>query len=191
MTAARRKRVSERIYPRIAPALAQRLTKHAAASGISETAIVEAALELYLDRTSDTTLLMRRLDRLGRAQERSQRDQELHAEAFAAFVRMSFAQTPSIPQDAAGPRLPRRRLGSASSCSTSRNKSRRAAASSTSSRASRSAMSGSSPPSAQKRPEPMPLRTRKADSPRRRCSGRTQDSPSEPGCARRRAGVLS
>jgi len=100
MTAARRKRVSERIYPRIAPTLAQRLAKHAAASGISETAIVEAALEQYLDRTSDTTLLMRRLDRLGRAQERSQRDQELHAEAFAAFVRMWFAQTPSIPQDA-------------------------------------------------------------------------------------------
>jgi hypothetical protein len=100
MTAARRKRVSERIYPRIAPALAQRLAKHAAASGISETSIVEAALEQYLDRTSDTTLLLRRLDRLGRAQERSQRDQELHAEAFAAFVRMWFAQTPSIPQDA-------------------------------------------------------------------------------------------
>ena len=94
MTAARRKRVSERIYPRIAPALAQRLTKHAAASGIWETAIVEAALELYLDRTSDTTLLMRRLDRLGRAQERSQRDQELHAEAFAAFVRMWSLRRP-------------------------------------------------------------------------------------------------
>lgn len=99
-TGARAKRPRERIYPRIAPPLAQRLAKHAAASGMSETSIVEAALQQYLDCTSDTTLIMARLDRLGRAQERSRRDQELHAEAFAAYCKMWLAQTPSLPDEA-------------------------------------------------------------------------------------------
>jgi hypothetical protein len=94
------KRASERIYPRVPPHLAQRLAKNAAASGMSETAVVIAALEQYLDRTSDTVLVMARLDRLGRAQERAHRDQQLHAEAFASYVRMWFAQTPPLPPDA-------------------------------------------------------------------------------------------
>jgi len=92
--ASRPKRASERIYPRVAPPLAQRLAQHAAASGISETAVVEAALERYLDGApTDTALIMARLDRLGRAHERSQRDQMLHAEAFVAYVNMWFAKT--------------------------------------------------------------------------------------------------
>jgi predicted transcriptional regulator len=98
----RPKRTSERIYPRVAPTLAQRLAKHAAASGISETAVVEAALEQYLDGVpTDTALIMARLDRLGRAQERSQRDQMLHAEAFIAYVNMWYANTPTLPEGAA------------------------------------------------------------------------------------------
>ena len=99
MKAIRPKRASERIYPRIATKLAQRLEKHAAASGISETAVVEAALEHYFDgATTDTALIMARLDRLGRAHERSQRDQMLHAEAFVAYVNMWFANTPTLPE---------------------------------------------------------------------------------------------
>ena len=102
MNASRPKRTSERIYPRVAPTLAQRLAKHAAASGISETAVVEAALEQYLDGApTDTALIMARLDRLGRAQERSQRDQMLHAEAFIAYVNMWYANTPTLPEGAA------------------------------------------------------------------------------------------
>jgi hypothetical protein len=102
MNASRPKRTSERIYPRVAPTLAQRLAKHAAASGISETAVVEAALEQYLDGApTDTALIMARLDRLGRAQERSQRDQTLHAEAFIAYVNMWYANTPTLPEGAA------------------------------------------------------------------------------------------
>jgi predicted transcriptional regulator len=102
MNANRPKRTSERIYPRVAPTLAQRLAKHAAASGISETAVVEAALEQYLDSApTDTALIMARLDRLGRAHERSQRDQMLHAEAFIAYVNMWYANTPTLPEGAA------------------------------------------------------------------------------------------
>jgi predicted transcriptional regulator len=102
MNANRPKRTSERIYPRVAPTLAQRLAKHAAASSISETAVVEAALEQYLDGVpTDTALIMARLDRLGRAHERSQRDQMLHAEAFVAYVNIWFASTPTLPEGAA------------------------------------------------------------------------------------------
>jgi hypothetical protein len=42
---------------------------------------------------------MRRLDRLGRALERTQRDEELQTEAFAVFVKIWFAYIPTIPQD--------------------------------------------------------------------------------------------
>jgi hypothetical protein len=99
MNATRPKRPSARIYPRVAPTLAQRLAKHAAAAGISARAVVEAALEQYLDGVpTDTALIMSRLDRLGRAHERSQRDQMLHAEAFVAYVNMWFANTPALPE---------------------------------------------------------------------------------------------
>ena len=95
----RRIRQTARIYPRIAPHLAQRLAQHAAASGISETSIVEEALKRYLDQAGDMALLMARIDRHGRALERCQRDMQLHAEGFATFVKMWLAQTPPLPPE--------------------------------------------------------------------------------------------
>jgi hypothetical protein len=56
-------------------------------------------LRQHLDGTSDRTLLFRRLDRLGRAVERSHRDVELLAEAFAVFVGVWFAHTQSVPEE--------------------------------------------------------------------------------------------
>jgi hypothetical protein len=91
--------VQARIYPRIAPELANRLAQHAAAGGFTETAVVEAAIEQYLDRTSDRALVLARLDRNGRAYARMQRDQAFLSEAFAVFVKMWFAHTPSVPED--------------------------------------------------------------------------------------------
>jgi hypothetical protein len=70
-----------------------------ASSGVTESAVVEAALRQYLDGTSDKTLLLRRLDRLGRAVERDHRDLEILTETFAVFIRLWFAHTPSIPED--------------------------------------------------------------------------------------------
>jgi hypothetical protein len=43
---------------------------------------------------------MRRLDRLGRAGDRTQRDLELVAETLAMFIQMWLAHTPQIPDDA-------------------------------------------------------------------------------------------
>jgi hypothetical protein len=89
-----------RVQPYIQPELAERLSAFCAASSATESAVVQAALTQFLDHTGDKTLLMRRLDRLGRSGARTQRDLELLSQAFAFWMRLWFAHTPSIPQDA-------------------------------------------------------------------------------------------
>jgi hypothetical protein len=80
--------------------MGQRLEAFCAAKGLTEGAVVHAALGQYLDGTGDAALVMRRLDRLGRAGERTQRDLELVAETLALFVQMWLAHTPQLPEDA-------------------------------------------------------------------------------------------
>ena len=62
------------IHPYVDRELAKRLAEYSAASAIASSTVVQAALRQYLDRTSDTTLIPRRLDRLGRADARAHRD---------------------------------------------------------------------------------------------------------------------
>lgn len=88
-----------RVQPYVPTELAKRLEAHCAATGVTESAGVTAALEQWLDGTSDKTLLLRRLDRLGRAIERVHRDEEFLSEAFSVFVRIWFAHTPNVPED--------------------------------------------------------------------------------------------
>jgi len=88
-----------RLLPYVEGVLAERLAQFCAASDVTVSAAVVAALRQYLDGTSDAMLVLRRLDRLGRAMARNQRDVELLSEAFAVFVRVWFAHTPSIPED--------------------------------------------------------------------------------------------
>jgi hypothetical protein len=97
---AKRKVRRVRVYTRLTDTLRDQITGYCKASGIAERAVFEAALEQYIHGTSDLTLVLRRLDRLGRADERMQRDLELLSEAFAVFVRLWFAHTPSVPADA-------------------------------------------------------------------------------------------
>lgn len=99
MTAAARI-LRRRLYPYVTRELGDRLAQYCAAANATESAVVEAALRQYLDRTSDATLLLRRLDRLGRAVARLQRDLELQSEAFAVFVQVWFAHSPTLPADA-------------------------------------------------------------------------------------------
>jgi hypothetical protein len=89
----------DRITPYVEATIAQRLAAFCGAAGVTESAAVEAALRHYLDKSGDTTLLLRRLDRLGRAQERTQRDLELLSEAFAVWTKLWFAHTPVIHDD--------------------------------------------------------------------------------------------
>lgn len=77
----------------------RRLDDYAARQrGKSKSSIVEAALIAYLEDSTDTDLLYRRLDRHSRLLGRVSRDQELLAEAFAVFVKLWFAHTPRVPE---------------------------------------------------------------------------------------------
>jgi hypothetical protein len=88
-----------RLQSYVEPELAQRIDRFCAASGVSESALVKSSVCQYLDGTSDATLVLRRLDRLGRALEQAHRDLQLLAEGFAVFVRIWFAHMPAIPED--------------------------------------------------------------------------------------------
>jgi predicted DNA-binding protein len=88
-----------RLLPRVPAELAERLSQVCASTNATETAVIEAALRKHLDGTSDRTLLFRRLDRLDRANERSRRDVELLAEAFAIYVQLWLAHAPTLTED--------------------------------------------------------------------------------------------
>ena len=96
MSAANKKK---RITPYIDPSLARRLEAYGLANRTSESAVVDEALTQYLDGIADSSLLLRRLDRLGRGVARAQRDLELLSEAFAVFTKLWFAHTPPVPDD--------------------------------------------------------------------------------------------
>jgi hypothetical protein len=86
-----------RVHARLTTTLRDRLAGYCQASGLAERNVIETALQHYLNATSDATLVLRRIDRLGRAEARLQRDVELLSEAFAIFVQLWFAHTPSVP----------------------------------------------------------------------------------------------
>jgi hypothetical protein len=87
---------SERVWTYLSPTLRDRLSSYCAASKITERAVFEAAIEQYISGTSDMTLVLRRIERLGRATDRVHRDVELLSATFAVFVRLWFAHTPSL-----------------------------------------------------------------------------------------------
>lgn len=90
-------RTRTRIHPYVTRELASRLSAYSAARGITESATVEAALEGHLDGgEKDHEVIIRRLDRLGRAAGRQQRDLEVLSEAFALFVRFWSAYLPDL-----------------------------------------------------------------------------------------------
>jgi len=93
-------RRAQRIYPYLRPELRERLAKLCAATRTTESAIVSAALQQYLDGTSDLALTLRRLDRLSVAIDRVLWSLEILSQAFAMFVRVWFAHTPRIPAEA-------------------------------------------------------------------------------------------
>jgi hypothetical protein len=93
----RRHRV--RIHPYLDAPAARKLAIFVAASGATESAVVQEAVLKHVDRTSQTTLLLKELDKLGRANARAHRDLEFLMEAFAVWVKLWFAHTASIADD--------------------------------------------------------------------------------------------
>jgi hypothetical protein len=89
-----------RLQPYVDAPLAKQLAAYSAAMGTTTSFVVQAALRQYLDRTDDKTLLLGQLARLRRACDRTQRDLEIHMEAFAIYVKLWFAHTPSVADNA-------------------------------------------------------------------------------------------
>jgi hypothetical protein len=88
-----------RVSARISVTLRDRLTKYCAASGISERAVIENALRQYLEGSSDSALMLRRLDRLQVLVGRNHRDLELLSEAFGLYMRAWFlTHSPSVAE---------------------------------------------------------------------------------------------
>jgi predicted transcriptional regulator len=85
---------------RLPPELMRRLTDYAARKRVSQTVVVEAALESYLSADGPDRLeaaLAHRLDRLSRASERLERHVTIGNEALALFVRFWLTSTPPLP----------------------------------------------------------------------------------------------
>ncbi len=93
---------SERLWTQMSATLRERLSSYCGASHLTERAVIEEAVEQYISGTSDMTLVLRRLERLGRAADRAQRDVEVLSAAFAVFVQLWFAHHPS-PRDEVKP----------------------------------------------------------------------------------------
>jgi hypothetical protein len=89
-----------RLQPYVDAPVAQQLAAYSAATGKTTSSVVQSALRQYLDRTDDKVLLMGQIAGLRRAWDRTQRDLEIHMEAFAVYVKLWFAYTPHIPDNA-------------------------------------------------------------------------------------------
>jgi hypothetical protein len=94
------RRRAERIQPYIAREVRQRLARHCAGLGLTESAVVNEALTQYLDGTSDATLWMRRQDLLDRRVQRLARDVDILSQTVGVFLRIWFAHTPPLAKEA-------------------------------------------------------------------------------------------
>jgi hypothetical protein len=90
---------SARVWTYLSAPLRDRLSSFCAASNVTERAVFEAAIEQYISGTSDMTLVLRRIERLYRAADRVHEDVELLSAAFAVFVQLWFAHTPSLREE--------------------------------------------------------------------------------------------
>jgi len=84
------------IHPYLSPELMKSFKSYCNKNNVSQSSVVEAALQEYLDDNSDIRLLLRRLDRQSRHLDRIKRDVTVLSEAFGVFVQLWFAHTPRI-----------------------------------------------------------------------------------------------
>jgi hypothetical protein len=86
------------IHPYLSPELLDRFKKFVAASGTTESSVVEAALTEYLDDTSHKRMLLKRLNSIGAALERLERDSSITMETLGAFVHLWIIHNPKAPE---------------------------------------------------------------------------------------------
>jgi len=89
-----------RIQPYVSPEIRRKLAAYSAAQGVTESAVVDAALQEYLESDGvEEALVVRRLDGVGQAVAQVQNELDVLAWAFARFVRFSFlAARPPAPE---------------------------------------------------------------------------------------------
>jgi hypothetical protein len=90
----------QQVHPYLRRDVYQRLKAYCARRGVTDTAVIETALRQYLDQSSDPTLIIRRLDRTGRAVDRVRREIDVLSEFVSTWVRVWFAHTPPLPEAA-------------------------------------------------------------------------------------------
>ncbi len=89
----------QNIHPYLSPELFRRFKLYCKQKGVTETSVVEAALNQYLDETSDLVLILKKLDRIGRGVNRIDNQVNISAEAFGLFLQYWFAHTPEIAEE--------------------------------------------------------------------------------------------
>ncbi|SPD72445.1 conserved hypothetical protein [uncultured Desulfobacterium sp.] len=88
------------IHPYLSDTLMRRFKKYCTTTGATESSVVEEALQRFFNDQYDTELVLRRLNRFGRSIDRVSRDLDFLGEAFSVFVRLWFAHTPKVPDEA-------------------------------------------------------------------------------------------
>jgi hypothetical protein len=100
MKTQRKRRQRQLIHPRVDMDVYNRLKAYAARTGTEEGAIANAALAQYLDKSSDTALVLRRLDRITRRLGRLQREIDGLSELITTWAQIWFAHTPQLTPEA-------------------------------------------------------------------------------------------
>jgi hypothetical protein len=95
-----------RIQPYVSHEVRRKLGAYARNEGVTESGIVESALNEFLERdNAETALVVRRLDAFGRAVEEMRRDLDVAAHAVAVLARFVFFVVPPEPPPDANRRL--------------------------------------------------------------------------------------
>jgi hypothetical protein len=80
-----------RIQPYVSPEVRRKLGAYSAAQGVTESAVVDAALREYLEGNGvEEALVVRRLDGVGEAVAKVKNELDVLAWGFARFVKFSF-----------------------------------------------------------------------------------------------------
>lgn len=94
----RRPRVQRvQIHGYIAADLHKKLKAYAARRGVTEISVVEVALVQHLEQSSDTALVLRRLDRQSQRVDKVSSDLEVLIEFLSSWTKIWFAHTPGLP----------------------------------------------------------------------------------------------
>lgn len=90
---------SRRLNIRVTEALAKQLEREARLHGVTMTAIVETAIERYVDTEAaepPEALILRRLDRMDRNQAKAERDLAVASETLQHFILYWLTVTPPV-----------------------------------------------------------------------------------------------